>query len=242
MTNLTYAVGDIHGDFDLTLKLLDKIYEHSKRQPDGLRSIVFLGDYIDRGPQSFEVVNHIFNLDTLDDRFADFNLTFIRGNHEDFVIKSYVDEDEGFFDSWLRNGGIDTINSLECNNVSIRDFAVMLINNTTHFTMDNYRAYVHASMCHNRSSRDQIRSTNLWAGYKKTDDLPYVTEYNRELHVVHGHIPQKSGTPLCLTNRTNLDTGSFFTGVLTAGVFDDDKEGGPIEILNVRKLPPNEFE
>ena len=59
-----------------------------------------------------------------------------------------------------------------------------------------------------------------------------------EAHVVHGHTPlwdekPEAAEPELLAHRTNLDTGAYFTGVLTVGVFDPAAPGGPIELLPV---------
>jgi serine/threonine protein phosphatase 1 len=54
--NLTYIVGDIHGHLEPLKKLLRQIREDAERRPEGRREVVFLGDYIDRGPSSAEVL------------------------------------------------------------------------------------------------------------------------------------------------------------------------------------------
>jgi serine/threonine protein phosphatase 1 len=52
------------------------------------------------------------------------------------------------------------------------------------------------------------------------------------MHVVHGHTPRPKG-PELLEHRTNLDTKAFSTGRLVVGVFDDDKAGGPVKLIEV---------
>ena len=84
-TPLTYAIGDIHGRLDLLTALLAQIEQHRAGRD---RTIVFLGDYIDRGPDSAGVVATVRKLQA---REPD-AIVCLKGNHEDLMLKAYRDE------------------------------------------------------------------------------------------------------------------------------------------------------
>ena len=86
-TPLTYAIGDIHGRFDLLTTLLAQIEHHCAGRG---RKIVFLGDYIDRGPDSAGVVATVRKLQA---REPD-AIVCLKGNHEDLMLKAYQDENK----------------------------------------------------------------------------------------------------------------------------------------------------
>ena len=81
-----YAVGDIHGRLDLLEDLLRRIEDDAGRHPsDAERTLIFLGDYIDRGPSSRGVVDRL-----LDDPLAGFATVRLMGNHEEALL-SFLD-------------------------------------------------------------------------------------------------------------------------------------------------------
>ena len=84
-TPLIYVIGDIHGRLDLLTTLLAEIEQH--RAGRG-RTIVFLGDYIDRGPDSAGVVATVRRLQALEPG----SIVCLKGNHEDLMLKAYQDE------------------------------------------------------------------------------------------------------------------------------------------------------
>jgi serine/threonine protein phosphatase 1 len=71
----------------------------------------------------------------------------------------------------------------------------------------------------------QSKRILIWKRYLNSSDEGY-----GDFHVVHGHDPFDDG-PLLLPNRTDLDTGAYYTGRLVAGVFDDALPGGPIDLI-----------
>src|SRR5438045_4048532 len=77
-----YAIGDIHGRLDLLEDLLARIIEDAQQhQSDQARSLIFLGDYIDRGSESRGVVEHL-----LDDSTPGFTKVYLMGNHEEAML------------------------------------------------------------------------------------------------------------------------------------------------------------
>ena len=96
-----YSIGDIHGRSDLLEKLLKKIKEDVKTKPVRNNTIIFLGDYIDRGKNSKKVVELIINLSDCSGKI------FLKGNHED-MLNNFL-KDPNLLDIWLVNGGDKTL-------------------------------------------------------------------------------------------------------------------------------------
>jgi len=107
MTKNIYAVGDIHGMLDMLKRLLDKIELNSDD------TIIFLGDYTDRGPDSFEVIDFLIKLKSY------FNCVFLRGNHEELLCDYIIGNNKNMF---LSNGGEKTIESYQRNGFDISEF------------------------------------------------------------------------------------------------------------------------
>lgn len=99
-----WAIGDTHGVYLQLLTLLDRV---EARSPDGAE-IVFLGDYVDRGPRSLDVVR----LMMAGPRRKVDEWVYLRGNHEQMMLDAIAERaTQGDANHWLGNGGIATINS-----------------------------------------------------------------------------------------------------------------------------------
>ncbi len=94
-----YIIGDIHGYYIKVKRLFDIIAAEIKNND----IIIFLGDYIDRGPESFEVIDYLIQISKM------YNVVFLEGNHEDMFLAFYM-RGENYF-NYLRNGGGTTIKS-----------------------------------------------------------------------------------------------------------------------------------
>lgn len=197
----TYAVGDIHGRYDILLKVLEYIED----QQDDEVTVVFLGDYVDRGPDSKKVLETLFRLRGKNpDRFI-----MLKGNHEDMMADT--------FDTymWYINGGQETVSSYG-SELGHLEFHKEEVGRLPTLYEDEYRYYVHAAY----SDRDKDR---MWYRYSKEDD-PKESKY-----VVHGHTPQKI-SPFVGKGRCNLDMGSFFSGQVAVAKFHNNVPGGPISV------------
>ncbi|MCB2082069.1 MAG: serine/threonine protein phosphatase, partial [Rickettsiales bacterium] len=106
-----YAVGDIHGRLDLLMKLEDRIMEDAARNSASRKVVVYLGDYVDRGTQSRQVIEHL-----IAQPLEGFETVYLRGNHEDAMLRFM--EGEAHSDSWLLWGGDATLRSY---NTNLRD-------------------------------------------------------------------------------------------------------------------------
>jgi serine/threonine protein phosphatase 1 len=214
---LTYAIGDIHGRHDLLQMLLRRIGEHA----EGRRhTLVFLGDYIDRGPNSAEVVDTVRSLQARSER----EVVCLKGNHEAMLLEVIGRPD--LVPWWLDNGGDATLDSFGA--ASTRGIPADILDwlgslPTSH--EDEQRYYVHAGLMPGWRFKDQTEKNKIWIRE------PFLgMDYDFGKHVVHGHTPLPSARPEVRPFRTNLDTGAVFGGALTAGIFTGE-QGGPVGFL-----------
>ncbi len=212
----TFVLADIHGRFDLLERALRLIQSGASGG-----TVIFLGDYVDRGPQSREVVERLMAGPP-----PRWNWITLKGNHEDLMV-NYHDEPVRQ-NAWIDNGGDKTLSSygglIPPEHIDwARDLPSKFI--------DTYRVYAHAGIDPARPLDQQAEETLLWKRYPaRAADIHYPG-----YHIVHGHTPQRFG-PECYPGRTNLDTGAVFFGRLVVGRFDDDLPGGPVELLEVTEL------
>ncbi len=231
-SGLTYAVGDIHGRDDLLEQALDLIADHAGGRT---RRIVFLGDYVDRGPASRQAIDRLIAAS------AEPGVVCLKGNHEALMLGALDHWGGPAKWRWLANGGETTLLSYGVDEPTAvaapaipaahRDWLTAL----PLTARDEHRIYVHAGLAPNTPLAAQKESSLLWIREAflsaAADELP--------AHVVHGHTPYWAGKPDLaeperLAQRTNLDTGAFATGVLAIGVFADDTAGGPVDVLFAR--------
>jgi serine/threonine protein phosphatase 1 len=202
------AVGDIHGQFHLLERLL-------KAEPD--LPIVFVGDYVDRGDQSAQV------LAALKSRPDDICLM---GNHEEMML-NFLDKPEESGPRWLRNGGLQTMASFGVAGLSDAthgrglitardrlaeamgaDMIDWLSQLPTQYTTGNV-AVVHAGADPQLPMAEQSRSTLLW-GHPEFGRRPR----QDGMWVVHGHtIVDEARSE---GGVVSIDTGAYATGRLTA--------------------------
>ncbi len=209
--DLTYAIGDVHGCHDLLLALLGGIEEYA-----GGRSyrLVFLGDYIDRGPDSAGVIRTVRQLQQRSPE----TVICLKGNHEQLLIEAAEDPNRVLL--WLHNGGDAALRSFRAWSMDelppdVIEWARQL---PTSYE-DERRYYVHAGLDPARPLAEQSDHDRIWirGPFLKAD-------HDFGKHIVHGHTPQRSGLPDEHPYRTNLDTAAVYGGALTAGVFTSDQD------------------
>jgi serine/threonine protein phosphatase 1 len=224
VSELTYAIADLHGSFDLLQLALSAARQHASLC--GRRTIVFLGDYIDRGPQSREIIETLIAGPP-----EGWLWRILKGNHEDMMVGAF----KGNIDIalWLDNGGDATLASYGIDGARSSLKTDVL---ATHLAwldrlpllhVDRHRLFVHAGVDRALPLDRQLPRTLLWT----RDDPP--TAYDGR-HVVHGHIPHIRG-PVLGPGRTNLDTLAWRTGRVVIAVFDDERKGAPIELIEVTR-------
>ena len=215
--NITYAVGDIHGCLDQLKRLIAACRQHA----DGREMrLIFLGDYIDRGPDSAGVVRFVFDLQSQ----APGTVIALKGNHEAWAVG--VADGTAKRNIWLRNGGAATLRSYGVTDV--RDLPPTHLDwmRSLRLTFDDgRRLFVHAGVNPRRPLDVQLEEDLLWI---RDPFLDNGRDYGRL--IIHGHTPLLGAVPDLRSNRLNLDTAAVFGGRLTAAVFDDSQTE-PIAIL-----------
>jgi len=217
-----YAIGDIHGRSDLMRQMLDRIDAELAVQKAPRQHIIFLGDYVDRGPDTRGVLEILTALCDCED------IILLAGNHEEFMLAALEDFTE--FSSWIWAGGRETLLSYDINvplKVRPEDLFVafnearekipaahiaLLRRLKTHHVAGDY-AFVHAGIRPGMPIEQQSKRDLLWI----RDE--FVAHTGRHSHViVHGHTPVDE--PDVRTNRINIDTGAYITGNLTCLVLE----------------------
>jgi serine/threonine protein phosphatase 1 len=223
----TYAIADLHGRFDLFEMALACIVERD--EPPA--TLVTLGDYVDRGPDSRKIIERLMAGLGRDG----WRLICLKGNHEDIMWQTCRRLPD--VDWWLTNGGGATLISY---GQQLGDQADVTIVPAPHLDwikqlplmyVDQHRIFVHAGIDPNCPLDEQDVENVIWKIYPDADDGGH-----GQRHVVHGHHQHAHG-PIFKKNRTNLDTFAWYTGRLAIAVFDDCRPGGPIEVLEVNGEP-----
>lgn len=218
-----YAVGDIHGRADLLERLLVQIHEHAKKHRGTENTLVFLGDYVDRGKDSKGVLNRLRALDWPGWKFA-----FLRGNHDQAVLDFLADAK--FYRAWRPFGAAETLLSYgvmpprfdrETEFEKARqDLAekippehVDFLQNLELFYIQDDYYFCHAGVRPGIPLEEQVAEDLLWI----RDEFLYHRRQFEKM-VVHGHTP--SPKPTKALHRIGVDTGAHATHCLTAVVLE----------------------
>lgn len=216
----TYAVGDIHGCLDKLKSLIAACRQHAG---DDEMMLVFLGDYIDRGPELAGVVRYMLSLQA----DAPHHVIALKGNHEAWALAVL----DGLLPArgWLGNGGAATLSSYGATDVGELPRAHLDWMRSLPLTYDDgRRLFVHARVDPQRPLDAQHDHDLIWIREPFLDDD---RDYGRL--IVHGHTPLESFRPDLRPNRLNLDTAAVFGGPLTAAAFDD-AQTAPIAIIQAQ--------
>lgn len=219
-----YAVGDVHGRADLLTQLFSRIDADLAVRPISRPIQVFLGDYIDRGPASQQVIGCLIERGLLHETIC------LKGNHEVFLTEFL--HDPAMMEEWLKFGGVQTLLSYGIAAARIIDPAER--SRTANALIDALP----------RSHRHFLASLRSWflcgdflfvhAGIRpgipleeqEDEDLFWIRDdflrcdSNFGMIVVHGHTPVER--PEILPNRINIDTGAYATGRLTCLMIERD--------------------
>jgi serine/threonine protein phosphatase 1 len=217
-----YAVGDIHGCATRLRELHALIAADLAARPIAAPLLLHLGDYIDRGPDSAEVVTLLAAGPPIPG-LACVNLT---GNHEQMLLTAISTQDPDDIDLWLSNGGVDALESWDIGPDTPPDsWAPVITERKLEFLRElplMHRAggylFVHAGIRPGVPWDMQDRRDLLWIRepFLTTDDDLGVV-------VVHGHTPVPA--PLVRLNRIDIDTGAYLGGELTCAVLEADRIG-----------------
>jgi serine/threonine protein phosphatase 1 len=218
----TYVIPDIHGRVDLLSEALEGILQ---RAADEAGTIILLGDYVSKGPDSRQVIERLRTFDAP----QGWSFFPLKGNHDAMMVEALRNPSKMKW--WLERGGDTTVKSYGNDPSNVPQDDIDWLDRLALLHIDQCRIYVHAGLDVGMPLDLQPEKTLLWKRYPEDDQLDFGGR-----HVVHGHDSFLDG-PKLYEGRTNLDTRAWRTGRLVIGIFDDRKLGGPIDFINVTKAP-----
>ena len=195
-----YAVGDIHGCYEKLMALMDKLDIDFDTD-----ILVFLGDYIDRGPSSFEVVEYLKKMKKLFPKTV-----FLKGNHEE-MLENYLSGIDKM--TYLVNGGQQTLDSYlsrprQPDDPLIPQEHLDFFNSLLlYYETENY-IFVHAGLKIQVPLEEQTVEDLLWIRNKFIQ-----TKHDFGKQIVFGHTPLPE--PLLQPNKIGIDTGAVYGNKLT---------------------------
>ncbi len=215
-----YAIGDIHGRLDLLQELLAKVEADIAARGHRENYIIFLGDLIDRGPDSAGVVERLRSY-----KPGDATTIFLSGNHEEVMLRILAGEKGRLLADWLKFGGAECLASYGLDPAALgrkpeasalkaikaavpQTHADFLAGFADTFRFGDY-LFVHAGIRPGLGIADQSQSDLRWIREPFLDDTK-----DHGFVVVHGHTISSKVEERA--NRIGLDTGAYRTGVLTA--------------------------
>ena len=202
---MTYVIGDIHGCINTLNNLLNKIDYNKNDQ------LIFVGDYIDRGKYSYEVIKRIQELQSNN------NVIALRGNHEqmllDWFCSEYQYDKEYNWKLWKMNGGMETVKSFKHNNALIEN-EIKGFKSLKFYYEDDRNFYVHAGIEKSNNVKNMMSDNFLW-----------IREFNPGTligkNIIFGHTPLKDTYFDEKKKLIGIDTGCVFGFNLTCAQFDD---------------------
>ena len=205
-----YAVGDIHGYADLLDDLMAQIERDAAQYRDRPIEVVFVGDYVDRGPDSRGVIASLRRWQ------PGFSLTFLKGNHEHLLVQTIaqpgleVGADMGQAETFESYLGYEDDLAHDLHWMNALPLTKLIETGGQKFL------FVHAGIVPHRALDDQPDHALIWI---RGEFLDHDGDYG--FTVVHGHTPNGTGWPEVKPNRINVDSGVFFAGRLSAVVLGD---------------------
>jgi diadenosine tetraphosphatase ApaH/serine/threonine PP2A family protein phosphatase len=219
--SLTFAIGDIHGCFEELRTLLDFCgmcagsVEHE---------FVLVGDYVDRGSASDEVIAYLIREPATGPR----RFRCLLGNHDSMLsVAANPARTDADLMQWWANGGEATLDAYGVGDpCDLPADHLAWIRSLPFCLHENNRFFVHAGIRPGIPLNAQSEHDMLWIRE------PFLSsELWHGALVVHGHTPTATGAPDARANRVNLDTGACFGRPLTAAAFGPD-ELGPLFFVN----------
>lgn len=214
-----YVIGDVHGEYKLLERMLEAIQSrHQWKTPDRDGVIVYLGDLVDRGPNSRRAIERArYGIDG-------FHNVFLKGNHEALMARCLETDDHSVWNTWLSAGGEATLRSFEYDvfhkgfnpealRAALGERVVAWLGSLAPYYQFGDFLCVHAGLVPGIPLSDQREQDLLWIRNRFLH-----TESDFGYCVVHGHTP--SDAPEVRPNRIGIDTGAGQGGELTALVID----------------------
>ena len=218
-----YAIGDIHGRADLLHAMQAMILADSVGGPRR-QVVVYLGDYIDRGQDSFGVIDTLVNAP-----LPGFESVHLRGNHEDFLLSFVETGEQG--ENWFFNGGITTMKSygVTAKGAAGRNTAILRENLIDAMPANHLSFFKGLTLTHTEGDYLFVHAgirPGVPLSHQKPEDLmwirtPFLHAEGGFGHVVvHGHTPDFE--PVVRENRIGVDTLAYRSGCLTCLVLEGE--------------------
>ena len=217
-----YAIGDIHGCLEQLTRLHAAIAEDALARPCPDILVVHIGDYIDRGPDSAQVIAYLCGPNPVPGA----RIVNLMGNHEDMLLTALEAESDAPATNWLDNGGREALASWRIPNKLPRagwqerlppaDMDFLRGLQASH--QEGPYFFAHAGIRPGVPLEDQVRHDLLWIRE------PFLS-FKGDLGaiVVHGHTPARA--PVVRANRIGIDTGAVYGGELTCVILEADQLG-----------------
>ncbi len=221
-----YAIGDIHGRDDLLADLLARIEDDARGREPGRNILVYLGDYVDRGLTSKQVLDRLVSGPP-----PGFEAVYLKGNHEAAMLEFL--RDANFGRTWKYYGGLETLHSYGINELTLsdnpddfaraRDHLEKVLPASHRRFLENLVLsaefgdyfFAHAGVCPGIELSRQVEDDLLWI----RDAFLNSDQWFGKV-VVHGHTPREK--PVFRANRIGIDTGAYMTNVLTCLALEAD--------------------
>jgi serine/threonine protein phosphatase 1 len=238
---VVYAIGDVHGQLELLDQLLDLIARDFVALGRTDRPVlIFVGDYVDRGPMSKGVIDRLIALKRASVEGGPFELRTLMGNHEQTMLSFLENPDAG--PAWAEFGGGDTLVSYGVARPAPRGDQEAWLQTQVDFQRNLPSTHL--------AFLRQLELSAIYGGYlfvhagvrpgvpldrQDPEDMMWIRgDFLSQPHrlnyvVVHGHTPDEQ--PFLGPDRINIDTGAYATGVLTAVRLTE----GPPTVLQARK-------
>ena len=214
-----YAIGDIHGELS-RLKLLHSSISdyHNVFHPNCDSVLIHLGDYIDRGPDSYGVVEYLMSLGT--------KAINLKGNHEALMLDAFLLGKPSAYNYWVENGGAATLESYRARGLAQppKHHLDWMANLPTRY-IDQRRklVFVHAGIDPD-TFPDGDERVHMWTRSPHFFDTgKWLNPALSGFRVVHGHTPTENSRPFVSTDgrRINVDTGAVFDGQLSSVIISE---------------------
>lgn len=191
MKNRLLVFGDIHGEYDKLINLWEKV----KFNPENDK-LIFLGDYIDRGPEPLKCLDFII------DKVNNYNAIALSGNHENMMLYDT--------DCWFNNGGKETLKKLRSVSKEEQEKYIEFCNDLRYYHEEDNMIFVHAGINPDIADWHEDIDSMLWIRGE------FLSKYNGNKKVFVGHTPVQylrgnNTTPTKVKNIVMIDTGSYLS-------------------------------
>lgn len=227
------AIGDIHGQRTRLAGLMASIDDYRKRKPAEEEHIVFLGDFVDRGPYSAQIIEYLRER-AKKAKTAKHSEIFLHGNHEELLLDG-LDHAGKRHDMWWRNGGMQTVESYlkfqkveAAEGLNVEEKLQLF---RGHFPKQHLKfmhalkdmhqvgplVFVHAGIQMDSPLTEQKHQDVRWI----RDPFLHWKGKDNDFLVVHGHSITPSFKPEIHKHRIAIDTGSYrLKGKISAAIFE----------------------